>query len=811
MTKSEIACNNFGNPNKMTSLIQVPYSGPTSATIAVIGEAPGQIEELRRQPFVGPSGQIQDQCMSYAKIRRSQIRMMNIMQYRPPGNDFSYFWQDKKQVVPSLELLSGIATLRDSLIVMPNLKVIVAYGRQPMFILTAQDGITNCRGSVYKCRMEGLEHVYVIPTFHPAFILRNYRVISLVIHDLKLAQQVSQNGYHPLQRTLNPYPTDQEIRNYLNKLEFDITIPTAVDIECYQGMISRISLSYDPALAISIPFINLDTNEILPNREWIWDRLRSIFLTLPTVGQNFTFDMIWMLKKQNVVFGNFVHDTMTAQHKLINDYPDFLKPNSLGFLTSIYTTNPYYKDELKIVHKGRKNLELIDKRYGNYSCMDASITKEVEIEQTTLLNQDEYHKAKFQFEMDLINGPIMWMMSKGIRFDVEKQKGLSYLYNKRLKLLEYLIAYENNKWINVRSPQQVSKLLYGTMKLTGTGCKKTGEDQLKILVAKYPGKLVLRYILDYRELEQIRKNILSAKCADDNRMKCSYGTTTIGGRFASSTNPFGFGTNLQNVPRLKEVRHLFLPDPDKYICECDLKGAELWPVAFLSEEPKMMEKLLNGDDLHLYNASIIFNKPEDQVITQGSTNERTTGKTCFHGYDYCMTETGLIKAMRKDHGIDLDKTTARLYLSRLHKAFPRIKNNWHKQVEDDLRNNNKTMITGMNRKIQFLDRMSDKLLRNAISLNPRSTIADLLNEVMKDWFNKYNNNTKLNCQLLMQNHDAFSIQFPKNKMEDNLDKLREVFNHPIVINGYEITIPVEIVVSDKWKGETIYEEVCRYT
>lgn len=787
----------------------VPYEGPIEAAMAVVGEAPGAMEVAKGRPFAGPAGQMQDRCMSQVPIIRSRVRMMNLMQVRPPGNDFNHFWEDKQGTVPKLELVAGIATLRDALLTMPNLKVIVAYGRQPMFVLTHQDGITNCRGSVYPCKMEGLEHVWVVSTFHPSFALRTYEIISLIVHDLKVAKQVEKEGYKPVRRSLVSYPSDKQIKDLLNYLEGETPL-TAVDIECHEDAISRISLAYDPSYAMSIPFINLDTGEIISNREWVWDRLREVFKTLPVAGQNFTFDMIWLLKKQGIVFGNLIHDTMVAQHKLISSYPQFLKPNSLAFLTSIYTDQPYYKDELKIVKKGRKKNELIDERYGNYSCMDASITKEAQIEQTKLLNADPYHKTKFEFEMKLINGPIMWMMTHGVRIDMAERDRLRHLYKKRLELLEYLIADELGRWINMRSPQQVSQLLYKDMGLTGTGSRSTNENCIKVLRAKYPDIGSLDYILDYRELEQIRKNILSATVESDGRMRCTYMPMTVGGRFASSSNPFGYGTNMQNIPRLKEIRNLFIPDPNMLFCECDLKGAELWPVAFLSEEPEMMRRLLNGDDLHIYNASIVFNKPEDQISTKGATSERTTGKTCFHGYNYGLGPNGLIKQMRKDHNINLNIKTAKLYLSRCHRGAPRIKNVWHMKVQDELIHNHKTIITCMGRKIQFLQRMNDDLLRKALSLNPRSTIADLLNEIMLEWFNRHNGDPVLGCQLLMQNHDAFSIQFPKDRMEQNLKALRGVFNRPISINGYTVTIPVEIVVSDRWKGEVIHEEVTRY-
>jgi DNA polymerase I-like protein with 3'-5' exonuclease and polymerase domains len=147
-------------------------------------------------------------------------------------------------------------------------------------------------------------------------------------------------------------------------------------------------------------------------------------------------------------------------------------------------------------------------------------------------------------------------------------------------------------------------------------------------------------------------------------------------------------------------------------------------------------------------------------------------------------------------------------------AFPAIKR-WHKQIEQQLRRNNNVLVTALGRERKFFERWGDDLLRKATAFLPQSTIADLLDTIMLKWFNQHNDWTKvssdgyiytgdlLGSELLLQQHDAFYTQCPKDNIHPHIDTLKECFIYPITINRHTVNIPVGIKITECWGGKEI--------
>lgn len=175
----------------------VPASGPRTARVVIVGEAPGADEVRLNEPFVGSSGYELTRMLHEAGIIRSECFITNVANERPPGNDISLWIADSKADAErkgftdehfgkriSPEVRAGIDRLAADLAeIKPNL--VIALGNTPLWTLTGHDGITDWRGSVLECKLvEGLK---VLPTYHPAAILRMYDWRAIAIHDLKRA------------------------------------------------------------------------------------------------------------------------------------------------------------------------------------------------------------------------------------------------------------------------------------------------------------------------------------------------------------------------------------------------------------------------------------------------------------------------------------------------------------------------------------------------------------------------------------------------------------------------------------------------
>lgn len=331
----------------------VPPDGPLSAEIAIVGEAPGRDEEMHDPPlpFVGRAGEHLDTLLSAASIRRSKCRILNVVAWRPPKNKFDIFWTDSKQTKATPDLQDGVAQLFTQLGRMPNLKTVIALGRQPMYCLTGgkQDGISKWRGSISYIEIPtgiGTSHrVKLVPTYHPAFILKgNWAVNVLAVHDLRRAQDETRNfEIGPPERDMNWFPTEYEVRRFFNKYELTgaaqgTQLPLACDLECPIGQITRVSFAWRPDYAISICFYNGDTQEWYTGMEWAWRLIKHYLENYPILGQNFaSFDRYRFYRECGIDVRNLVGDTMILQHSIEPGLPKFTKPLSLAMLTSIYT------------------------------------------------------------------------------------------------------------------------------------------------------------------------------------------------------------------------------------------------------------------------------------------------------------------------------------------------------------------------------------------------------------------------------------------------------------------------------------------
>ena len=144
--------------------------GDTSADLMFIGEAPGADEDRQGEPFVGRAGQLLTQIIEAGmKLKRSEVYIANILKCRPPGN--------RNPASEEVETCSPYL-IRQIELIQP--KVIVALGSfAAQMLLGTKTGITRLRGEFHECNVAGLNFPQhkklpvVMPTFHPAYLLRN--------------------------------------------------------------------------------------------------------------------------------------------------------------------------------------------------------------------------------------------------------------------------------------------------------------------------------------------------------------------------------------------------------------------------------------------------------------------------------------------------------------------------------------------------------------------------------------------------------------------------------------------------------------
>lgn len=141
--------------------------GNPDARIMFIGEAPGREEDIQARPFVGEAGQLLTKLIEKMGFRREDVYIANIVKCRPPMNRDPHE-DESRTCSPFL--------VRQTEIISPD--VIVSLGRISTFCLSGRSGpitsfsITRERGKFFEFQA-GERSIPVMPTFHPAYLMRN--------------------------------------------------------------------------------------------------------------------------------------------------------------------------------------------------------------------------------------------------------------------------------------------------------------------------------------------------------------------------------------------------------------------------------------------------------------------------------------------------------------------------------------------------------------------------------------------------------------------------------------------------------------
>jgi DNA polymerase len=136
--------------------------GNPAARVMLIGEAPGSDEDRQGLPFVGRSGHLLDKMLAAIGLDRTSAYITNVIPWRPPGNR-----------TPTAEEAAVCAPFLFRHIALVRPETIVCLGATPAkHLLDIDVGITRLRGHWKVFVRDGLS-IDVLPTFHPAFLLRS--------------------------------------------------------------------------------------------------------------------------------------------------------------------------------------------------------------------------------------------------------------------------------------------------------------------------------------------------------------------------------------------------------------------------------------------------------------------------------------------------------------------------------------------------------------------------------------------------------------------------------------------------------------
>lgn len=147
----------------------VPGEGSPAAELVFVGEGPGADEDATGRPFVGAAGQLLDRMIAAMGLRREEVYICNAVKCRPPGNR-----------VPQDDELAACRPYLEAQLAIIRPRVICLLGATPLKSLLGLSGVGKVRGQ----RLEW-QGIPVIPTYHPAYLLRNPAAKKPAWEDLK--------------------------------------------------------------------------------------------------------------------------------------------------------------------------------------------------------------------------------------------------------------------------------------------------------------------------------------------------------------------------------------------------------------------------------------------------------------------------------------------------------------------------------------------------------------------------------------------------------------------------------------------------
>ena len=345
------------------------------AKIAFVGEAPGDHEFAGDppRPLIGPSGWLFNRMLKKTGIERSECMITNVLDFKLLNNKVETIAIPRKDLpdphgiwrehyhTPVVkggylhpDVVDTILTRLFLELRKADTNIVVALGGLAMWALLAVPGhgvIKKLRGTLhYASNTDGVYRttepytLKVIPTYHPAYIIRKFQYRPMLWADFLKARAESEfPEIRPVVTNICVPTSVNQIRNWWLGHPLDGEAVVAVDIETSKGHIDCIGFAYSSEEAICIPFFdNITGKPYWELEEELGARqIVSRILTNSKISklfQNGSYDVQWIWEKWGIAVNNYAHDTRLLHHAL---WPEL--PKDLGTMASLHTSLPQWK------------------------------------------------------------------------------------------------------------------------------------------------------------------------------------------------------------------------------------------------------------------------------------------------------------------------------------------------------------------------------------------------------------------------------------------------------------------------------------
>jgi DNA polymerase-1 len=476
------------------------------------------------------------------------------------------------------------------------------------------------------------------------------------------------------------------------------------------------------------------------------------------IGHNLKFDFK-MLRNYNLKTPTPLADTMILAWILDPDSPVGLDSVAKRYLNH---QNIKFKE---VVGKNQNFGDIDIKTAAKYAAEDAIITLKL----YEKLKEKMWDEVTWDFEnieMPFIN-VLIDMEKEGIKVDIEYLEKLQKEITQKLNTLTKEIYLLAGSEFNIKSPKQLSHILFEVLKLPAKKKTKTGySTDEKVLNSLKDAHPIMPKLLEYRKLDKLLSTYVIplkeyAKKDKNHKIYTNFlQTGTATGRL-SSKNP-----NLQNIPTSTEIniRNAFVTD--KLFVSLDYSQIELRLLAHFSGDENLIKAFLNDEDIHQKTADLIG-------------VSRSVAKSINFGLIYGMGPKKLSET------INVSLKEAREFIERYFKSFPTVKNfieNTKKEAKQ------KGYVETFFKRRRFFDfananqRLIAAYEREAVNTIFQGSAADIIKKAMVEI-----KNTFPSSKMVLQIHDELIFEIEDEKEAYEYKKIME--------NAVKLNVPLKVGMS----------------
>jgi DNA polymerase I len=345
---------------------------------------------------------------------------------------------------------------------------------------------------------------------------------------------------------------------------------------------------------------------------------------------------------------------------------------------------------------------------------------------------------------------------------------------------------------NINSTKQLQEILFTWRKLTPIRKTKTGYstdvDVLEILAAQDP---VPEKILAHRKLSKLKSTYVDALPLLVNeqtgRLHTHYiQTGAATGRLASKD------PNLQNIPirevEGRRIRSAFVPAPGMRFVSADYEQIELAILAFLSQDPILLQAFKEEKDIHRQTASLIFGVPEDQVTPE----HRRVGKTINFGVVYGMSSYGLSQSLK------IARSDADLFIRTYFQRYQGVDRFLKETIRSAEESGFVHTLFGRRRGIPTITsrNKTEKSAAERMAVNSpiQGTAADIVKMAMVNLHRRLAQE-RPGARILLQVHDEIILEVPEDEAADIARIVKEVLE---TVTSHAIPLRVHVETGESW-------------